>query len=85
MLKTTCYIYNFRSGTTYFHQTGLPMMTVATGEPTKLGVRPTRFRRNTRATERITIAEPDPLSMFEVLLAISKGYVQLSNLSQPPV
>lgn len=48
------------------------------------GVRPNRFRRNAKTVERIIIAEPDPQSLFEALAAISKGYVQLSHLSQPP-
>lgn len=73
----------FRTGTTYY-QTG-SMVAVQTGESSKFGIHQTRFRRNTRAKKRITVAEPDPLSMFEALQAISKGYVQLSNLSQPPV
>lgn len=51
---------------------------------TKRVVRPPRYRRNTKTAERITIAEPDPMSMFQVLLTVSKGYVQLSNLLQPP-
>lgn len=49
------------------------------------GIRPNRFRRHTKATkEDDTIAEPDPIDMFKVLVDISKGYVQLSNLSKPP-
>lgn len=60
-------------------------MAVQTGESPKFAVHQTRFRRNTRSIKRITVAEPDPLSMFEALIAISKGYVQLSSLSQPPI
>lgn len=69
------------SGTTYYHPS-LAMMEVDTKRVS--GIRPNRFRRNTKASERITIAEPDPMSMFEVLLAVSKGYVQLSSILQPP-
>lgn len=74
-----------KSGTTYFHQTNLPMMTMET-DKTKLvtGLRPNRFRRNTKAKQRFISAEPDPIAMFEVLVDISKGYVQLNNLIQPP-
>ncbi|XP_031635792.1 uncharacterized protein LOC116348801 [Contarinia nasturtii] len=73
-------------GTTYFHQTSLPIMSTGTETTNRVtGFRPNRFGRNKRAAERIMNAEPDPLDMFEVLLAISKGYVQLSNLSQPPI
>lgn len=54
--------------------------------PVKLGVRPNRYRRNANAKlfDRVTVAEPDPISMFEALATVSKGYVQLSNLLQPP-
>lgn len=48
------------------------------------GIRPNRFRRNANTMEHIIIAEPDPQSLFEALSAISKGYVQLSHLMQPP-
>lgn len=51
---------------------------------TKRVVRPNRFRRNTRPTERIIIAEPDPMSMFQALITVSRGYVQLNSLLQPP-
>lgn len=59
-------------------------MTMMTETPVKLGIRPNRFRRNAKFIERITIAEPDPISMLEALATVSKGYVQLSNLLQPP-
>lgn len=49
------------------------------------GMRPNRYRRNTKThSERIVIAEPDPISMFQALATVSKGYVQLSNLLQTP-
>lgn len=44
------------------------------------GIGANRFRRNKRATK--LYAEPDPFDMFQALLDISKGYVQLSNLAQ---
>lgn len=73
------------AGTTYYH----PAMMVVDADnnrfvTTKRVVRPTRYRRNTKAAERITVAEPDPMSMFQALLTVSKGYVQLSSLLQPP-
>lgn len=52
--------------------------------PVKLGIRPNRYRRNAKFIERFAVAEPDPISMFEALATVSKGYVQLSNLLQPP-
>lgn len=59
-------------------------MTMMAETPVKLGIRPNRYRRNAKFIERTTIAEPDPISMFEALASVSKGYVQLSNLLQPP-
>lgn len=60
-------------------------MTMMAETPVKLGIRPNRYRRNAKFIERITtIAEPDPISMFEALATVSKGYVQLSNLLQQP-
>lgn len=76
-----------RTGTTYFHQTSMvsPIMAATSSTNRLTGIRPNRFRRNKRAAERMTNAEPDPLSMFQALLTISKGYVQLGDLSIPPV
>lgn len=86
VLATNCSNFLFVFvGTTYFHTTGLPMMAIQSEKPIRLtGARPNRFRRNTRDAKRNLIAGPDPLNMFQVLSDISKGYVQLSDLSRPP-
>lgn len=75
----------FHAGTTYFHHPNLALMTVDTVTTKRVtGVRPNRFRRNANTVERVTFAEPDPQSLFDALAAISKGYVRLSYLTQPP-
>lgn len=48
-------------------------------------VRPNRFRRMIEQTEHDITAEPDPISIYEALLSISKGYVQLNKIIEPPI
>lgn len=71
-------------GTTYYHSGILSTLTQATANKIA-GIKTNRYRRQAKVADRIFIAEPDPDSLYNALLMVAKGYVQLNRIVQPPI